>query len=215
MNPPYFPNPSPYYLALLTIGLTGFMTAAAWIDWKTWRIPKPLTLGMFATGIVLQMVGGCWMLAREQPGWLFTGNIALGILDGLLFSLAGALSGFGIFFGLWILGIAGGGDVKHATALGAWLGPKCLIGVLFCTVPVVAVILICSIGKAILTQGRIGQTASGKAGGGPGRIGQAAPRKAGGGPGKNRLLSFSLPLALATMLFFVAMFRVPLGLSTQ
>lgn len=197
MTPPYFPMPAAEYAIAVSILLTGLMATAAWIDWKTWRIPKRLTLGMLATGLIAQMIGGAWVGSQGRPGWLLDGGTAVGLLDGLLFSLAGAITGFAIFFAFWILGVAGGGDVKHATALGAWVGPKFFIGILLVCMPVVAATLVVTM-LAGLAQGKPKPS---------------TPTNA--KPGKRRLMSFSLPLAIATLIVFLIMFRVPLGLSNQ
>lgn len=195
--PPYFPMPAAEYLIAVAILLTGLMGTAAWIDWKTWRIPKRLTVGMFALGVIMQLIGGAWLGSQGRPGWFLDGGVALGLLDGLLFSLAGATTGFAIFFGFWIMGVAGGGDVKHATALGAWVGPRFFLGILFFSMLVVAALTVVSL-------------LSGLAKGKPRGDAPTAAK-----PGKRRLMSFSLPLAVATLIVFLLIFRVPLGLSNS
>lgn len=195
--PPYFPMPSAEFLVAVAILLTGLMGTAAWIDWKTWRIPKKLTVGMFALGVVVQLIGGAWLGSQGRPGWLFHDGIALGLVDGLLFSLAGAVTGFAVFFGFWIMGVAGGGDVKHATALGAWVGPRFFLGILCFSMLVVLALTVVSL-------------LSGLARGKPKGDAPTAAK-----PGKKRLMSFSLPLAVATLIVFLLIFRVPLGLSNS
>lgn len=199
MTPPYFPHPSDEFLILVALALTGLMGTAAWIDWKTWRIPKPLTVGMFASGLIAQMAGGAWLGSLGRPGWMLDGGTALGLLDGLLFSLGGAATGFAIFFGFWILGVAGGGDVKHATALGAWVGPRFFIGILVFSMLVVAVLTVISILSGLAK----------------GKPKPDAPKAGSPKPGHRRLMSFSLPLAIATLIVFLLIFRVPLGLSNS
>jgi prepilin peptidase CpaA len=195
----YFPTPAAEYLIAFTVLLIGLMSVAAWIDSKTWKIPKRLTIGMFVLGVVIQLVGGAWLGSQGRPGWLFNGGVALGLLDGLLFSIAGALTGFAIFFGFWIAGVAGGGDVKHATALGAWVGPRFFLGILVFSMLVVAVLTVVSVLSG-LAKGKPKPDAP-----------KAGPAK----PGKKRLMSFSLPLAVATLIVFLLIFRVPLGLSNS
>ena len=199
MTPPYFPHPSDEFLILVALALTGLMGAAAWIDWKTWRIPKRLTVGMFASGLLANLIGGAWLGSLGRPGWLFDGGTALGALDGVLFSLGGAIAGFAIFFGFWILGVAGGGDVKHATALGAWVGPRFFIGILVFSMLVVAVLTAVTLLSG-LAKGKPKPEAP-----------KAGPPKR----GKRRLMSFSLPLAVATLIVFLLIFRVPLGLTNS
>jgi prepilin peptidase CpaA len=195
--PPYYPMPAAEFLLAIAILLTGLMATAAWIDWKTWRIPKRLTVGMFALGVAMQLIGGAWLGSQDRPGWLFNGGIALGLLDGLLFSFAGAITGFAIFFGFWIMGVAGGGDVKHATALGAWVGPRFFLGILFFSMLVVAVLTVVTILSGLAR----------------GKPKPDAPKPGSAKPGKKRLMSFSLPLAVATLIVFLLIFRVPLGFS--
>ncbi len=80
---------------------------AAWMavgDLKTRRIPNYLTLGTALSGLLVQGL---------TAGWA-------GLGDGLL----GLLLGFGLLFGLYLLGGMGAGDVKALAALGAWVGFK-------------------------------------------------------------------------------------------
>ncbi len=203
MTPPYFPMPSAVYVIAVAVLLSSFMAVAAWIDGKTWRIPKRLTLSMLAAGVVMQVVGGTWMAAEERPGWLLHDGTALGLLDGLLFSLAGAATGFAIFFGFWIMGVGGGGDVKLATALGAWVGPRIFVYVLLFTMPVVAVAVVVIMVRRLMA-GKAPAVA----------VDKSAPAFGVKNLGR-RPMTFSLPLAIATVLFFLVMFRIPLGLSSS
>jgi Flp pilus assembly protein protease CpaA len=57
-------------------------------------------------------------------------GVATGAVDGLLFAAAGFAGGFTLFFGLWLMGVCGGGDVKLFAALGAWIGPVLVVAVL-------------------------------------------------------------------------------------
>ena len=77
--------------------------ALVW-DVRTRRIPNGLNVLGLIAGVVFHTV--------QRGG------------DGLLFSLAGFGTGFGILFLLWISGGGGGGDVKLMGAVGAWLGPN-------------------------------------------------------------------------------------------
>jgi prepilin peptidase CpaA len=43
-------------------------------------------------------------------------------VDGFVASLAGAMLGFGVLIGFYLMGGMGGGDVKLLSAIGAWLG---------------------------------------------------------------------------------------------
>jgi len=79
------------------------VAAAGVMDIRTLRVPNRVTLPLLAAGILYHAV---------TAG-----------LGGLLVSLLGALVGFGILFGLYVLGIMGSGDVKLLAGVGAWLGP--------------------------------------------------------------------------------------------
>lgn len=84
--------------------LIALLVAAAWIDWRTMRIPNWLTVA-----------GMVWGL-----GW----NAATGttVLDGLLFALGGLSLGLALFLPLWLLRVMGAGDVKLMAMVGAFLG---------------------------------------------------------------------------------------------
>ncbi len=60
------------------------------------------------------------------PFWLVGIGAALfaGGLDGFPDAILGSLVGFGLLFVPFALRLLGGGDIKFATAMGAWLGPS-------------------------------------------------------------------------------------------
>ncbi len=72
------------------------------IDLREFRVPNLLTLPLLVCGIVY--------------------HTTVGGFPALQSSLLGALFGFGILFGLYLLGAMGAGDVKLMAAVGAWLG---------------------------------------------------------------------------------------------
>lgn len=108
-----------FYLTLAAVTLI-----AAYIDWRTLIVPKPLVFATLVGGLVANAWRGA-MLAQQGKAvaYLGPGGPAWGAIDGALFSLAGFAVGFALFFILWLLGTCGGGDVKWFAALGAWLGP--------------------------------------------------------------------------------------------
>ncbi|MCA9051388.1 MAG: prepilin peptidase, partial [Planctomycetaceae bacterium] len=90
-----------------------FTAITAWTDTRWRRIPNKITLPM-------------WI-----AGWLYQGLFFK--LAGLLDGLYGFGIGFGLFFVLWMVGSAGGGDVKLMGALSVWLGPGLTLKVLLCS----------------------------------------------------------------------------------
>ena len=118
---PFFPEP--ISASVFFFGLIGFLAVAAYVDTKTFRIPKWLTLPLLATGIIANVIRGFWMGSLNREVWqLGTGSEWLGAADGLLFALWGAALAFAVYLGLWMLGMVKGGDVKLVTAIGAWIG---------------------------------------------------------------------------------------------
>lgn len=136
--PAFFPEPLfgwAFYGTLASLTL-----AAAWFDWKSLTIPKPVVFAMLGLGLAFNLARGAWLGARGLPGaWFGWTGVAGGLGEGLCFALAGFAVGFGLFFALWILGTCGGGDVKLFAALGAWLGPLWTLYILLGTYVVVLV----------------------------------------------------------------------------
>ncbi|OYP37700.1 prepilin peptidase [Rhodopirellula sp. MGV] len=85
------------------VAMIAFTSVATAMDLKSRRIPNWLTVTTAILGLV----------------W----NLYAGHLSGLLTSLGGFATGFGILCTLWLIGGGGGGDVKMMGAIGAWLGP--------------------------------------------------------------------------------------------
>lgn len=122
-----FPNPA--FEAVYAGLLIAALAAAAWVDARTLRLPKRLTVGLLVAGLVANLARGAWLGAAGSPVWAFeSAHPLLGASDAFLFAVSGALVGFVLFTALWLTGaVLGGGDVKLATAAGAWLGPKGLL----------------------------------------------------------------------------------------
>jgi prepilin peptidase CpaA len=89
----------------MEIVLIAMVTAAAWTDLRTRRIPN----------------------------WIPVSGAMIGVIFGGLSSLAGLVVGFGIFFMLYIAGGMGAGDVKLFGAVGALVGPQQIIVVFIIT----------------------------------------------------------------------------------
>ena len=108
-----------YQLTLVALATAVFLT-----DLDHWIIPDQVN----AFGVIFGIVGSIWMPARHDLDFLadfgfdwLTGNVAS--------SLLGAIFGYAFFATIQVVGLIlakqeamGGGDVKYAAALGAFLG---------------------------------------------------------------------------------------------
>lgn len=103
-------------LAVVPIAVLLFTSIAVVTDLKRRQIPNWLTVSAFACALIFHFINGG--------------------LSGLLHSLGGFGTGFGILLVLWLIGGGGGGDVKLMGAIGAWVGtvPTLMIflGSVFC-----------------------------------------------------------------------------------
>jgi prepilin peptidase CpaA len=90
-----------------TAAFVGTAVVAAWVDYKSRRIPNAISVGGLALALIL----------RAPLGW---GPV----VDGLL----GAALGLGLALPLFFAGGLGGGDVKLLAAVGAFMGPGQLLG---------------------------------------------------------------------------------------
>lgn len=135
--PPFFPTPAFGWAFLFLLFV--LLAVACVIDLRSWTLPKKLTLAVLPLGLAANAARGAWLGSAGSPVWAFgpAGSFG-GAADGLLFGLAGFAAAFGLFFLLWTTGTCGGGDVKLAAGLGAWIGPKLCLGLLAGTVAVVA-----------------------------------------------------------------------------
>jgi Flp pilus assembly protein protease CpaA len=178
--PQPFPN-LPFAVAFVGILIAG-LAYAAWVDWTTLKVPKWLTVGLFAIGVVMNVIRGAWLGAEGQPTWLSDeGNLVLGALSGLLWSLAGFLLGFALFFVFWIFGLGGGGDVKLVAATGAWLGALPVMISIAASLPFLILVTLLVLTYR-MTSGRLPQVATATAMQGGGR--------------RRSVTTYSLPFAL-------------------
>jgi prepilin peptidase CpaA len=83
------------------------VSAAAWTDLRTRRIPNWITASGAAIGLGL--------------------HIYYAGISGAIQSLAGAALGLAIFLGLYVAAGMGAGDVKLFSAVGAFAGPQSLL----------------------------------------------------------------------------------------
>ncbi len=180
MEQPFFPNlPFAVVFVLLLLGGLGY---AAWTDWKTLFVPKWLSLGLLGSGFLANAIRGAWLGAIDQTTWVLPANIGMGTLDGLLFAVTGFLCGFVMFTLFWIFGICGGGDVKLVAAVGAWLGPRFIIGGIVLSTPFLILALLVAVVLRVTT-GKMSQLTA-----------AAADSRSLGR--RRRMTSYSLPFAL-------------------
>ncbi len=125
----YFSDPLFGWLFLA--GLSALLATASYTDQRFMKVPKWLSLPALGLGLLISMLRGGLLAANGSAVWILgVGSVTTGVLDGLLFALAGFTVGFVLFFGMWLMGVCGGGDVKLFAALGAWIGPALTIFVL-------------------------------------------------------------------------------------
>lgn len=138
MPKPFFPDAVAlawaFYLALVSITLI-----ATYTDLRYLQIPKWLTLPTIALGLVFNIVLGA--LTNGPRGSFLIGGEGgfLGALDGLLLSVLGCATGFGLFLLMFVLSTCRGGDVKLFAGVGAWVGPMLCLYLLAGTI--IAVVL--------------------------------------------------------------------------
>ncbi len=205
MHAAFFPDPVfgwAFYVVLMAL-----LAIAAYTDLRALVIPKQLTLTLLGLGLAVNLIRGAWLGATGAPVWLLgEGGSGLGALDGVLFSLAGFALGFAIFFVLWVMGACGGGDLKLFAALAAWLGPNLSIMVLIGTL---ALVFVVSAFRLVAKTSKKGVFAAV-------RPTPAFNRPTGSGKGpipRSRLISYALPVALATAFVVLWVLRVDLRLS--
>ncbi|MCA9064109.1 MAG: prepilin peptidase [Planctomycetaceae bacterium] len=153
-----------------------FTTVAAVSDLRARRIPNKLTAPMFVAGVV-------WQACQ---GWSALGS-----------GLGGFAIGFGLMFVLWMIGSAGGGDVKLLGALSIWLGPWMTLQVLFCSLVFVVVGTGLVVLISLITRGWQGTRSQYlRQSGGETTSKPAAETR--GQREKRRVMAFAAPVALAT-----------------
>jgi prepilin peptidase CpaA len=154
-------------LVVLLVALAAYTVATAVFDQRQRRIPNAVTLPMFLAGWVYQ--------------------IAFGGLHGLGDGALAFLLGFGTLFVLWLIGAAGGGDVKLLGGLSVWLGFTLTGQVLIASV---AFVIFGSIAVFAYSMARRGLRKTKEQHLATGR--NALPRK------ERRVMPFAVPVALAT-----------------
>lgn len=201
---PFFPDP--VFAWSFFVAIAVLTAIAAYIDTRKAIVPKWLTIGMLIAGFPVNMVRAALLASQNKPLWLLdTGSVGLGVLDGFLFSLCGFVLAFGLFVGMWMLGLCGGGDVKLFAALGAWFG---LLGILYLFLLSVAA-LWCWVFAVLVSRGgslkkmrkaNIVNTKKGK---------KTDAEKVADKPLR---VTYSTPIAVAAIILMLLLFRPDLGL---
>jgi len=190
-----------FYAVLVT-----FLAAASIVDFRSLRIPKPLTISCLAAGIVFNLGRGLWLGLQDKAVWSLPSGPVLGTVDGLLFSLSGFAAAFAIFFALWFLQVAGGGDVKLFAAVGAWVGPWYVVLLLLGSVFLVMLITFGMIVTSMVTAG-FAETHKSFSGQGRKNAIESGRRVKKRGP------TYSFPLAFATAVIMLVVLSRDLGLT--
>jgi Flp pilus assembly protein protease CpaA len=196
MMPPPFPNQT---FAWVFLGLLlALAWIAAWIDFRSFKIPKTLTLTMLGCGLALNLVRGGWLGAQERSTFVLDGsNVAIGLLDGFLFSLAGFALGFACFFVLFAVGAVGGGDVKLFAAVGAWVGAYYSLWLLAGSTLLLIVFAFFRVATSVASHGPLKAV----------RASNDTKKPL------SRFRTYSLTVAIAAAVMLTWFWRVPLGLA--
>jgi prepilin peptidase CpaA len=162
--------PQMIFLAAIVL----YTLATSFTDIRSRKIPNVLTAPMCLAGFVYQ--GVCFG--------------APGLVNGLL----GFAVGFGILFVLWMIGSAGGGDVKLMGGLSVWLGAPLTLRVLLCSLIFVmlgtaTMVLYSLVFRGVSSTRR--QLQQKKATGGAANADRPTQQK-------RRVMAFAVPVALAT-----------------
>lgn len=197
----FFPDPA--FGWTFFVVLIGFLAVAAYVDLRWMVVPKKISLGLLAAGILVSLVRSVWLGVQDMPLWaLSTGTWWLGLLDGLLFVLAGFLFGFLLLLLMWMLGTCGGGDVKLFAGLGVWLGPRLTFWVFAASLVVMIVLTFFKFLFGGLRPLSVLKTLHGDS------------KKAGQPTGKLRWrMTYSFPVMVATALVLLWFCRVDLRLA--
>lgn len=208
---PFFPD-AVFGWTFCTVLVT-LAAVAAWRDIRTTKIPNRLTVCILLLGVLGSVLRGGFLAANGmQVWWLSThapGAIWLGAVDGLLFSVTGFLVAFVAMFVCWVLGLCGGGDVKLFGAIGAWVGAEWFLLVWVASIIFLIGWMTARIVAGGLSPGGI-QKSLRQPNRGKGSGEQDLSRPAGFGTMR---VTYSLPIALATALVLLWVFRVELQLA--
>jgi prepilin peptidase CpaA len=176
------------YIALVA----GFITAAAFTDYRTRKIPNWLTVPTAVLGLLYHSFApggfGPWM------------------------ALAGFAIGFCLLLLPWILGGGGMGDVKMLAALGAWLGPVFILVAFACGAGIAAAMAMSLMVGSVVTSGISGTQRKYLTAGGNGGTLTADEVPRGQVKKAKRVLPFAIPVAIGTYLTLAWMLLKSQGL---
>ena len=196
----FFPNIGFAWAFVAT--LFAFLGTASYLDLKTTVIPKAVTVTALPVALAFNVARLIWLASDGVVGsgaMIASTNLGVAALNGLLFTVLGFLFGFALFTAMWILGVCGGGDVKLFGAVGAWIGWKLAWWVFVITLIV--------IGALILFQGfRLAITGKWSKMRKPGKKVYESKKP------MQRLITFALPLTVATAIYLGLKFQQELGL---
>ncbi|MEO2019546.1 MAG: A24 family peptidase [Fuerstiella sp.] len=156
--------------------IVAYTLATAWTDLRLRKIYNKVTVPMWLAGWVYQGVFHQW--------------------DGMLNGLCGFGVGFGLLFVLWMIGTAGGGDVKLLGGLSVWLGAGLTFKVVFASLIIVVLgtfgVLVAGVCKRgwRKTRDRYRRKKT------PGS--RKAVRETNAQLSERRVMAFAMPVALAT-----------------
>lgn len=211
-RPDFFPDLAfgwTFYAVLVSL-----LIAATIFDFRTFTIPKKISVSCFVLGILFNLSRGLWLGLQSKDVWYlsswFGPGPVTGILDGFLFSAAGAGFSFVLFLGLWQLKVVRGGDVKLYVAVGAWVGVWYFLYLLVASVVVHVIVAMLFMPYVMLTQG-FGQArkqfSAAEVKYNKGQDKGKANRKP-----KHRGMTQSFPLMVATAVVLLVVFSIDLGL---
>ncbi|MFN9717958.1 MAG: prepilin peptidase [Planctomycetota bacterium] len=155
---------------IFLIAVLIFTAVAAASDIRTRKIPNKMTVPMCFAGLLYQLIFFQW--------------------DGLWAALSGFGAGFGLFFLLWMVGSAGGGDVKLMGALGPWMGGQLMLKVMLVSLIFVAIGTFSIVVWSVLLKG-LSRTKSQY-------LKNGSPVETSDARQKRRVMAFAAPVALAT-----------------
>lgn len=193
-----------WVFCLCLIGLT---VIAAVLDTRRAIIPNPLTVTTLVIGVVLNLIRAGWLGADNRPlTFLESGSVWIGLLDGFLLSLSGFALAFTLMFLFWLFGQSGGGDVKLLAAIGAWVGWQNFLIIWIVSIPV---LVLWVIGRII-----VGGLAVSRIRGRVSSMQKQSKTPTPGKRGRSLRITYSAPIAIATTIVILWLFRVELQLTT-